>query len=171
MKYRKWSSGCRGWSSCGGRVILVTDSSYTKLRSSDAETKKLSTVNTITVSAPSVWQILIERCSTWTKRQRSLGWLLRYKAYCLRKYKGLKVSGLSTGELTMSKLRLANKTIVQHVQANAFPDEFQHTKPKDPTDVSHKFTRKKLSSILQVDALNWQYAIPGCLSLQIKSDK
>ena len=121
-KLRTWHSGpaflqqgCYEW---------PAEENCTSVSDDDIEVKREATVNAI--HETSVVESLFNKYSDWHKLQRAFAWLIRFKAYCRKKFskaESAPVKDVSQGELTSDEIRQATKCIAQMLQENAYKDE------------------------------------------------
>ena len=89
------------------------------LPENDVELKKNVFINQ--TSEPSCLSRLFSLCSVWSKLQKTVAWLLRFKQYCIEKYLKKPIA-TCRGELTVDEFKCATREIIKQVQREAFPD-------------------------------------------------
>ena len=114
-----------------------------ELRSDDPELKREVTVNF--TKGDSELDSLLQRYSSWYALQKAMAWLLRYKTFCINKYRIRNQIYLNTGELLVHELHTAQLVILQYVQTQTFPNEICQLKNSSGNAVS----TVKLSSPLR----------------------
>ena len=85
----------------------------------EAEIKKTSRVYSVVQRTNTITDMLLQRYSSWYQLNKSVAWILRFKRFLMKKQ-------LSTGDLSVSELKEAEKAIVTYVQGNFLkPDEIK----------------------------------------------
>ena len=95
----------------------------------DIEVKREAVINhTSTVLGIDAMTV---RYSNWTKLQRAVAWLLRFKSYCRKRYLNHDVE-VRTSDLNVIEVRNAERAILQYVQRTHFAEELTSMKMGNP---------------------------------------
>ena len=66
---------------------------------------------------------LIERYSSWDRLRRAVGWLLRFRAWFIERYRGNSINCLERGRLlSVEEVQYAEREAIKHVQKLLFAD-------------------------------------------------
>ena len=125
---------------------------HTVINHNEAELKREFQVHVLTQSCEPLNK-LIDKHSMWTKLQRAVAWLIRYKEYCVSRFMQKKsLEDVKRGELSPDELNLATNVIMRHVQQKAYPaemDKLNKCNSQEYAQINQASTLVKLTPIIK----------------------